>query len=92
MDIHVPFRSPTAGQLALAEAITAVQKRPALATTSTIPASAYTCPDRFGREQDRLFRALPVVLGPSALLPGPNTSVTHDGFGIPLLKIGRAHV
>lgn len=85
MDIHVPFRSPTAGQLELAQAITAVQERPAMATTSTIPARVYTCPDRFIREQDRLFRAMPVVLGPSALLPGPNTSVTHDGFGIPLL-------
>ncbi len=95
MDIHVPFRRPTPGQLALAEA-TAVATAASPAITATIPASAYTCPDRFAREQDRLFRAHPVILGPSALLPGPNTSVAHDGFGLPLVITrdgkGRAHV
>ena len=85
MDIHVPFRQPTTGQLALARNITVAQHRPPPTVTSMIPASVYTCPDRFAREQDRLFRALPVVLGPSALLPQPNTSVTHDSFSIPLL-------
>ncbi len=85
MDLHVPFRTPTPGQLALATAITTMAQRPASTLTSSIAANVYTCPDRFGREQDRLFRALPVVLGPSALLPGPNTSVTHDSFGIPLI-------
>ena len=85
MDIHVPFRRPSPGQLALAEGMAAISQRAAPAVIGTIPASAYTCPDRFAREQDRLFRTLPVVLGPSALLPGPNTSVTHDGFGVPLL-------
>ncbi len=85
MDIHVPFRMPTPGQRALAQAMPAAVGRAAPAVTSTIAASAYTCPDRFAREQDRLFAALPVVLGPSALLPGPNSSVTHDGYGIPLL-------
>ena len=85
MDIHVPFRRPTQGQLALAQGMAAVSGRAAPSISTTIPASAYTCPDRFAREEDRLFRAQPVVLGPSALLPGPNTSVTHDGFGVPLL-------
>ncbi len=85
MDIHVPFRRPTPGQLALAEAIPAAARNPGAMTTSTVPASAYTDPDRFGQEWQRLFCRLPVVLGPSALLPGPNTSVTHDGFGIPML-------
>jgi glycine betaine catabolism A len=85
MDIHVPYRRPTPGQLALASAISAASPRPVPTTTSTIPASAYTCPDRFAREQDRLFRALPVVLGPSALLPEANSHVPHDGFGVPLL-------
>ncbi|WP_426168154.1 aromatic ring-hydroxylating oxygenase subunit alpha [Sandarakinorhabdus sp. DWP1-3-1] len=85
MDLHVPFRRPTPGQLALARSIPAAAQRPAPARTTTLPASVYTCPDRFAREQDRLFRVHPVILGPSALLPGPNTSITHDGFGIPLL-------
>lgn len=85
MDLHVPFRRPTPGQQALAEAIPAAATRAGPAVTSTIPADHYTDPARFTREQDRLFAALPVVLGPSALLPARNTSVTHDGFGIPLL-------
>jgi phenylpropionate dioxygenase-like ring-hydroxylating dioxygenase large terminal subunit len=85
MDIHVPFRQPTPGQLALAEAMPAAVRAPAPAMMTRLPASIYTCPDHFAREQDRLFRAHPVVLCPSALLPDCNTSVTHDGFGVPLL-------
>jgi phenylpropionate dioxygenase-like ring-hydroxylating dioxygenase large terminal subunit len=96
MDIHVPFRQPTPGQLALAEAMPAAARATPPAVVSRLPASVYTCPDHFAREQDRLFRAHPVILGPSALLPDRNTSVTHDGFGVPLLITrdgeGRAHV
>ncbi len=96
MDVHFPFRRPTPGQLALAEAMPAAARATPPAVTSTIPASVYTCPDHFAREQDRLFRAHPVILGPSALLPDRNTSVTHDHFGVPLLITrdgqGRAHV
>ncbi|KPF60360.1 ferredoxin [alpha proteobacterium AAP81b] len=85
MDVHMPFRRPTPGQLALAEAIPAAAERPAPTLVTEVAASAYTCPERFDREQDRLFRGHPVVLAPSALLPDPNTSVTHDGYGVPLL-------
>jgi phenylpropionate dioxygenase-like ring-hydroxylating dioxygenase large terminal subunit len=96
MDIHVPFRQPTPGQLALAEAMPAAARATPPAVVSRLPASVYTCPDHFAREQDRLFRTRPVILGPSALLPDRNTSVTHDGFGVPLLITrdgeGRAHV
>ncbi len=85
MDIHVPFRQPTPGQLALAATIPAASRATPPALTSTIPATHYTCPDRFARERDRLFGALPVVLAPSALLPDPGSHVTHDDFGLPLL-------
>ncbi len=85
MDVYRPRRQPTPGQLALAQSIAAAGSRPAPAVTATLAASSYTCPDRFQREQDRLFRARPVVLAPSALLPIPNSSLPHDGYGIPLL-------
>ena len=96
MDVHVPFRQPTPGQLALAQGMSRVASATPPAAMSRLPASVYTCPDNFAREQDRLFRTLPVVLGPSALLPDRNSSVTHDAFGVPLLITrdgqGAAHV
>ena len=96
MDIHLPLRQPTPGQLALAQGMSSVSSAKPPAQLTQLPASVYTCPDNFAREQDRLFRTLPVVLGPSALLPDRNSSVTHDSFGIPLLitrdSLGAAHV
>ncbi len=84
MDVHVPFRIPTPGQLALAAAIPAAARAPTPAVVSRVPAAVYTDPAHFAAEQAAL-RRLPVVVAPSALLPEPGTSVTHDGFGVPLL-------
>ncbi len=84
MDVRVPFRTPTPGQLALAAAIPAAAGQPAPATIGRVPSAAYTDPAHFTREQAAL-RRLPVVVAPSVLLPRPGMSVTHDGFGVPLL-------
>ncbi len=79
-------RAPTSGQIRLAE-----QCRdgppPDTSIISTVPASAYLCPDRFRAEKERLFGGMPLLIGPSAMLPAPGTMLTHDGFGLPLLLL-----
>ena len=87
--------TPTPGQLALADALAEGAAARADAIT-TVPASAYTDPARHDREQHALFRSLPNVIAPSALLPEPGMTATHDGFGKPLLltrdKTGAVHI
>jgi nitrite reductase/ring-hydroxylating ferredoxin subunit len=85
MDVHAPVPRPSEGQFRLASAIPGMSRAAAPAVLNHVPAANYTCPARFGREMDRVFKALPVVLGPSALLPEPGMAVPHDGFGLPLL-------
>lgn len=80
-----PHRTPTEAQVRLA-AHCRDGTGPKDIGRSTVPASAYVCADRFAAEQG-LFRSLPVVLGPSVMLPEPGTAMTHDGFGAPLLLL-----
>ena len=87
--------TPTAGQIALADAI--ARDRPGRGETIThVDAAVYTDPARFVAEKARLFDRLPQVIAPSALLPRPNMAVPHDGFGKPLLiardRTGQAQV
>lgn len=94
--MDMPARlSPTDGQLALAGMIARGESSHGEAITR-VPASAYTDPAHFEREQARLFHRLPQVVAPSALLPSGNMAVPHDGFGLPLLlardREGKARV
>jgi glycine betaine catabolism A len=86
--------APTPGQRALAQMLVDGDARRGAHVTH-IEASAYTCPARYAAERTALFKTLPQVIAPSALLK-PGTAIPHDGFGKPLLltrdKDGKAHV
>jgi glycine betaine catabolism A len=86
IDMDMPARQrPTEGQLALAARLVRGADDPSVGAVTTVPAAAYIDPSRFSAERERLFRRLPQVIAPSALLPRPNMAVAHDGFGTPLL-------
>jgi phenylpropionate dioxygenase-like ring-hydroxylating dioxygenase large terminal subunit len=95
MDAPVRSSRPTPGQLALAEqlALGAAALGPGIARH---PARVYLDEKRFKREQERLFHRLPLLLGPSAMLPLPNQAIAHDGHGVPLIvsrdNAGTVHV
>ena len=88
-------RAPTDAQIALA-----IQCRdgggPQTFNRSTVAAEVYTSHDCFVAEQTKLFRSLPVVIGPSSMLPEAGTLMTHDGFGAPLIlmrdKLGALRI
>jgi phenylpropionate dioxygenase-like ring-hydroxylating dioxygenase large terminal subunit len=54
-----------------------------------IPATLYTCPDRFALEQQRLFRELPLVAGLSQDIPNPGDVMLFEAAG-PSILVGRA--
>ena len=95
VDTAVPRLQPTAGQLALAEALARGERR-AEGSITTVPASVYTDPGYFAREKAALFDRMPQVIAPSALLPDPGMLVPHDATGRPLLlsrdSEGQVHV
>ena len=50
-----------------------------------IPASAYTDPELFELEKQRIFRRLPLMVAPSCELPNPGDFKAMDICGVPLL-------
>jgi len=95
--MDAPLRSsrPTAGQRALVDLLARGEAMLG-SEVMHLPVSPYTDPERFTREQATVFARAPLLLGPSALLPGPNMAVTHDDYGVPLIisrdADGRVHV
>lgn len=98
--MNAPFdapRTPTEGQIALAEACRDPARSPEPAgEILKVESARYLSPARFALERERLFGRLPLCLGPSVMLPEPGTVMTHDGFGVPLLlaraKSGRLSI
>ncbi len=95
MDAPISVLRPSAGQRALADAL--ARGEAALGSgILELESSAYTDEARFETEQRKIFAKLPLVIGPSALLPHGNLAFTHDGFGVPLLVTrdsgGEVHV
>lgn len=91
----LPGTRPTEGQLALAELIANGCAR-SIRAIAKVPASVYTDPGYWDREQALIFARAPQVICPSALLPQPNMAVPHDATGKPLLVTrddqGEIHV
>lgn len=54
-----------------------------------VPATAYTCPDRFAAEQQKLFREMPLVAGLSQDIPNPGDVMLFEAAG-PSILVGRA--
>ena len=95
MDVPAKTSRPSEGQRALAEILVRGDRPPVHAAVE-LDASVYIDPLRFEREQRAVFDKLPLLLGPSALLPDNNTAIAHDGYGVPLIASrdgnGRIHV
>lgn len=49
--------------------------------------TAYTCPQRFAREKEILFREYPLLLGFSCQLRKPGDVLTNDDTGVPILVV-----
>ena len=52
---------------------------------TTSPVARYTCPERSSRERQKLFRALPAVVAHCSELAEPDSFLTRDRAGLPLL-------
>ena len=62
---------------------------------ATSPVARYTCPERFAREREGLFRALPAIVAHVSELPEPDGFLTRRFAGLPMLLTrdgsGRVH-
>ncbi|MGL6042731.1 MAG: aromatic ring-hydroxylating oxygenase subunit alpha [Sandaracinobacteroides sp.] len=54
----------------------------------SVPASFYTCPDRFSAEQQKLFREMPLLAGLSQDIPEPGDVMLFEAAG-PSILVGR---
>jgi Rieske 2Fe-2S family protein len=75
----------TPGQQALLNAMPALADIRLPQVRDTIPAAKYTDPARFAAEMNVVFRRMPVLAGPSAMLSRPREYLGIDIVGMPVL-------
>lgn len=51
------------------------------------PASFFLDEANFKREQEQVFRRLPVAVTLASLVPEPGSAIAHNGYGLPLLVV-----
>jgi phenylpropionate dioxygenase-like ring-hydroxylating dioxygenase large terminal subunit len=85
----------TSGQQALLKSMPAIADIRLPQVRDTIPAANYTDPNRFESEMQAVFRKVPVLAGPSAMLPKAREYLGIDITGMPVLltrsKEGAVH-
>lgn len=86
----------TPSQVAAIRAIPAHDKVSYPAIRATRQTSMFLDQGYFDQEQTKVFRRLPVAVALTATIPEPNSMVTQDGYGLPLLitrdRDGKARV
>ena len=88
-------RRPSDSQLAVARGLPDNSAPVWVKGQWTLSASDYLSEERYRQEEQRMFRQLPVPIGPSALLPQRGSFVCSDGYGVQVLLTrdseGAAH-
>ncbi|MFA7441362.1 MAG: aromatic ring-hydroxylating dioxygenase subunit alpha [Sphingomonadaceae bacterium] len=85
MDQAVKKRPLTQGQMQLLEQMPELKDCRFPEVRDTVPASNYVDPARFDAEMDAVFRRVPVIACPSALLPEPRSYTQVEITGVPVL-------
>ncbi len=92
---EVVERRPSDSQLAVARSLPDNSKPVWVKGQWTLSASDYLSGERYQQEERKMFRQLPVPIGPSALLPQAGSFVCSDGYGVQVLltrdREGVAH-
>ncbi|HFH3285653.1 aromatic ring-hydroxylating oxygenase subunit alpha [Pseudomonas aeruginosa] len=77
----------TASQIAAIRSIPSHDQGEVVPIKATRPASMFLDEGFYQREQERVFRRLPLAITVSAMLPEPGSLFAHDGYGLPLLVV-----
>lgn len=57
------------------------------ACNKRVPVTAYTDPQRFELERERLFLARPLIIGHESQIPAAGDAIVHDWLGLPLITM-----